>query len=137
MLARDLMRKKVATVREDTPVEDVLDMLVDQHFHGAPVVDADGKLVGIVSQQDIYFASMSRPEPSKDPKARPKVQCAQDIMTSPAVSATEETDLESLCQMMHKLRIHRVPILSDGKLTGIISSLDICGAIGRGETLKG
>ena len=134
MLARDMMRKKVATVREDTPVDDVLDLLVDQHFHGAPVVDADGKLVGIISQQDIYFAGLSRPK-SGGAKAKRKVVRAADIMTSPAVSATEETDLESLCQMMHKLRIHRVPILRDEKLTGIISSLDICGAVGRGEKL--
>ena len=135
MVAKDLMRTRVATVHEDDPVEAVLDLLIGQHFHGAPVIGADGTLVGVVSQQDVFFASMSRPVKDPGSPTRPQGLRARDIMTAPAVSATEETDVGSLCLMMHKLRIHRVPILRSGKLTGIISSLDICGAIGRGEDL--
>ncbi len=56
----------------------------------------------------------------------------RDIMTSPAVSAGEETDVLALCRMMTRLRIHRVPIVSDGRVTGIISSLDVCAALARG-----
>jgi CBS domain-containing protein len=57
----------------------------------------------------------------------------RDIMTSPALSAEEDMDVLALCRMMSRLRIHRVPIVREGKITGIISSLDVCDALGRGE----
>ena len=53
----------------------------------------------------------------------------RDIMTSPPVSATEETEIVDLCEMMYRLRIHRIPIVRGGKLAGIVSSLDVCRAV--------
>ena len=57
----------------------------------------------------------------------------RELMTSPAVSADEETEIISLCRMMRRLGIHRVPIVKDGKVTGIISSLDIVGELANRE----
>ena len=138
MLAKDLMRRDVLTVREEDPVDETLDALVGKHIHGAPVVDAEGDLVGLVSQLDLHFGMMTRrlageTEPTADPDHR---LCVGEIMTSPAVSAGEETKVADLCKMMHRLRLHRVPIVRGRKVTGVISSLDICGAIGRGEDLS-
>ena len=56
-------------------------------------------------------------------------------MTSPAVSVGEATNIADLCRMMHKLRIHRVPVVRQHKIIGMISSLDICAAVARGEQL--
>jgi len=72
------------------------------------------------------------------PEGRGRSSCALtvgEIMTSPALSATEETSVVDLCKMMHRLRIHRVPIVRGRKVTGMISSLDICQAIGAGLKL--
>ena len=55
--------------------------------------------------------------------------------TPPPAAPTEDTEVRSLCRLMHKLRIHRVPITRDGEVTGIISSLDVCGALARGDAL--
>jgi CBS domain-containing protein len=52
MRAKDLMRHEVVTVQEDDTVEDLVMVFVGEHIHGAPVVDGEGKLVGIVTQQD-------------------------------------------------------------------------------------
>jgi signal-transduction protein with cAMP-binding, CBS, and nucleotidyltransferase domain len=54
------------------------------------------------------------------------------IMTSPAISAEETTPLADLCHVMWSLRIHRVPILRGGKVTGIVSSMDLCRGILNG-----
>jgi CBS domain-containing protein len=54
------------------------------------------------------------------------------IMTSPAISAEETTPLTDLCHVMWSLRIHRVPILRGGKVTGIVSSMDLCRGILNG-----
>lgn len=128
MLASQLMRKPVFTIGEQEPVAELIDVLVREHIHGMPVVDAEGRLSGVVTQQDIFFAGVTRGEPGLPPDL-----LVRDIMTSPALSADEDTDVVALCRMMSRLRIHRLPIVRDGKITGIVSSLDICAALGRGE----
>ena len=141
MRAKELMHRDVFTIRDNESVESLLEVLVGEHLHGAPVIDEEGRLVGVVSQQDIFFsAATRRPDPDAkeseqdrtqpfDPKLR-----VRDIMTSPAVSADEETDVRRLCRLMQRLRIHRIPIVRDGRLTGIVSSLDVCGAIARRQS---
>lgn len=137
MQVKDLMRTRVLTVRETDPVEDVVDILVREHIHGAPVVDESGRLVGVVSQLDIYFGTMTRARESESDaggEQQGKLR-VEEIMTAPAVSADEEMDIKDLCRMMYRLRLHRVPIVAQGKITGIVSSLDICNAVARGEAL--
>jgi CBS domain-containing protein len=138
MRAKDLMQTDVLTLREDDPVDAAVDRLVDHHLHGAPVINAAGEVVGIVSPWDLYFATMTKAEDSGAGAADGPLR-VRDIMTSPPVSATEETEIADLCEMMYRLRIHRIPIVRGGKLAGIVGSLDVCRAValrqkvGRGE----
>jgi len=138
MRVSDLMQKEVLTVKADELVEDLLDALVGKHIHGAPVVDESGALVGIVSLLDIYFGTMTRSgEEDSGPhrKQSPSLRVGE-IMTAPAVSVGETTKIADLCKMMHKLRIHRVPVVRQQKVIGMISSLDICAAVARGEEMR-
>lgn len=130
MRAGDLMRTEVVTFHENDPIEEVLDVLVEQHIHGAPVVDDGGKLVGVISQLDIHFGRMTRETSGESAEGALSVR---DVMTAPPVSATEETDIADLCGLMYKLRIHRVPIVRGSKVVGIVSSLDACQAIASGK----
>ncbi len=134
MRAKDLMHEDVFTIRENDSVESLLEVLVGEHLHGAPVIDEDGRLVGVVSQLDVFFGTMTREGGggNRMPKSLEGL-LVKDIMTSPAVSADDETELEALCRMMYKLRIHRVPIVNEGRVTGIVSSLDICAAVADGN----
>jgi CBS domain-containing protein len=137
MRVKDLMEKEVLTVKADDLVEDLLDALVGKHIHGAPVVDDSGELIGMVSQLDIYFGTMTRSGEegsgaSNKDKAHLKVG---EIMTAPAVSVGASAKIPDLCKMMHKLRIHRVPVVQRHKVIGVISSLDICAAVARGDDL--
>ena len=134
MLAKDLMRRQVFTIGEEEPVADLIDVLVREHIHGVPVLDGEGKLSGVVTQQDIFFAGVMHDPSQEKGKERPWTSVkVKEIMTSPAVAADEETEVVALCRMMCRLRIHRLPIVQEGKVVGIISSLDICAALGRGE----
>jgi predicted transcriptional regulator len=135
MRVKDLMKKEVLTVHTDDAVEDLLDALVGKHIHGAPVVDDAGELVGVVSLLDVYFGTMTRLEdravgPHRENGSALKVS---DIMTSPAVSIGERAKISDLCEMMHKLRLHRVPVVQKKKVIGMITSLDICAAVARGD----
>jgi signal-transduction protein with cAMP-binding, CBS, and nucleotidyltransferase domain len=55
------------------------------------------------------------------------------IMTSPAISAEEHTPVRDLCHVMWNLRIHRIPVVRGGRVTGLVSSLDLCRAILDGQ----
>jgi len=134
MRAKDLMESDVLALSEDDLVDQAVDRLVDQHLHGAPVVNADGVVVGIVSPWDLYFATMTKTEDA-DSENSPAPLRVRDIMTAPPVSATEETELVDVCEMMYRLRIHRIPILRRGRLAGMISSLDVCRAVATGQKL--
>lgn len=141
--ARDLMQREVVTVHEDASLADVCDMLQQAHIHGIPVVTDGDRLVGFVSQEDILYGSMSGPPEDEPPAdAVPAggnggnggfVTRVGDVMTAPPVAATEETDVADLCKMMWRLRLHHIPIVVDGRLTGIVSSLDLCRAIAEGK----
>jgi CBS domain-containing protein len=137
MRAAELMRENVVTIRESDPVDDVLDVLVGEHIHGAPVVDDRGELVGVISQLDIYFGKMTRNGKTKPSSSEETEEplIVHDVMTAPAVSAAEETDVVDLCRLMYKLRIHRVPVVRKDKVLGIISSLDICNAVATGRLI--
>lgn len=139
MVAKDLMRREVFTVRDDQSVEEVMHLLVREHIHGCPVIDRNRDLVGVVTQQDVFFSAVTRGDDDADersdrPAKAPRELEVRDVMTSPAVSATEDTEILALCRMMQRLRIHRVPIVRDGKITGIVSSLDVVGELAAGRT---
>ena len=72
MLVRDLMLTEVFTVLETDTVEELAEMLVREHIHGAPVLDDGGRLAGVVTQQDIFFAPMTLSRGADRTKKRPR-----------------------------------------------------------------
>jgi CBS domain-containing protein len=136
MQAKDLMSDDVLTVREDDPVEDVAHALVSRRLHGAPVVNDQGRLVGIVSQQDVFFGRMTRdPDDAPEPPLEPgQPLTVKRVMTAPPVFAREEDDLRDVCRLMAGLRIHRLPVVRNSRVVGILSSLDVCAAVGKGRS---
>jgi CBS-domain-containing membrane protein len=134
MQARDLMQTEVVTIREDSHVDLLCDLFQVAHVHGVPVLNSRGELVGIVSEEDVIFGTMGVPEEPTPPPGDQEVGVrVRDIMTSPAVCATEETDVVELCRMMWGMRIHHIPIVLDGRVTGIVSSLDLARAVAEGS----
>lgn len=126
MQARDLMNTDVVTIGEDAPVSQLCDLLQAVHANGLPVLNAQGELVGIVSEDDVLYGTMGVFD--KDGRA----VLVRDIMTSPAVCATEDTDVVELSRMLSGMRIHRIPILADGKVTGMVTALDVVRAVADG-----
>ena len=118
MVASEIMTKQVVTVNPQKSVKEVAKLLVDHRFSAVPVVDRQGKLVGIVSEADI----MTR-----------KGKQARSIMSTEIVSASEETPIEEIADLLMTHRIKRVPILRRGKIVGIVSRADIVRAIALGK----
>lgn len=126
MRAKDLMTTDVVTIGEDAPVSQLCDLLQAVHANGLPVLNAQGELVGIVSEDDVLYGTMGVFDKNGTPVL------VRDIMTSPAVCATEDTDVVELSRMLSGMRIHRIPILEDGRVTGIVTALDVVRAVAEG-----
>ncbi|GBD16562.1 Hypoxic response protein 1 [bacterium HR26] len=75
-----------------------------------PVVDNEGRVIGIVSEYDVI---------SK------RGRTAADIMSRDVISVSEDTSAESVAQLLSERRVRRVPVLRDGRLVGIISRADL------------
>ncbi len=146
MRAADLMTRELITVNPETTVEDLCDRFRDHRITAAPVVDAEGRLVGIVSKDDIIFhgrrdqadhvgADIKRLLSAGFVGFGPDIVTSlrvSDIMTRDVVTASETDGIEDLCRLMWDRRVHRIPIVRDSLLVGIVSALDVCRSVAGG-----
>jgi CBS domain-containing protein len=139
MQARDLMTTSVITVAPDSLVRDAARTMLDKHISAVPVVDADGKLVGIVSEGDLlhraeagterrrswWLYMVATPEALAQDYVKSHAVHVRDVMTSRLVTAAPETPVSEIAELLERRRIKRVPIVSGGKVVGIVSRADI------------
>ena len=143
MRARDLMTRDPVTLPPDTPLALVARTLGERGFSGAPVVAADGTLLGMVTESDL-IRRLAAPEDAPrswlrrffTPAGRQAAEfarthgsTAQDVMTSALVTAEEDTPIERIAKAMEERGIRRVPVVRDGKLVGIVSRADLIRAL--------
>lgn len=137
MRAKDLMHSPVVTVHQDETVATLCDLMQQAHVNGVPVVDDDGDVVGVVTEEDVIYGTMGADGPEGRVRAggpaSSEGQHVRDIMTSPAVCADEDADIVEICRIMWRMRIHRIPIVAEGKPVGIVAALDLVRAIAEGE----
>ena len=110
------MSTDVATVRKDARVKDVIKMLVEHKITGLPVVDSDMYLVGVVTEKDVLKMLY---------ESHGQRASVEDLMTTDIVCFDEDDDLMSVFECLVENNFRRLPILSEGRLTGIISRGDI------------
>ncbi len=120
--ARDIMTKDVLTVSEETPIYVAMQLLLADKVTGLPVVDQGGVLVGIVTEKDMLVL-LNNPDIGH--------VTAGDLMTRDVVSFGESDDISEINACLKEKSFRRVPILSNGKLVGIVSRTDIMKAILR------
>ena len=130
MKVKELMTKNVLSVKKNISIRKLVKLLGEQSITGAPVVDDDGKLIGIVSSTDVIQAidhlirvHISIDEQQED---KGKYNWVDGIMTSKVITVSEEDDVRDVFHTLVERKIHRVPVVRDGKPVGIISSLDAC-----------
>lgn len=130
------MRREVITVRETDTIWDVAKAFAHHGISGAPVVNAEGDLVGVLSQTDIVrhledvaagFTNGSFYADSEDDRRRvPKrAVTAAELMNPQVIGAPEETRASALSRLMLEKGIHRIVITSGRALRGIVTTLDL------------
>ncbi len=130
MKVKELMTKNVLSVKKNISIRKLVKLLGEHSITGAPVVDDDGKLIGIVSSTDVIRAidHLIRVHISIDEQQenKGKYNWVDGIMTSKVITVSEEDDVREVFHTLVERKIHRVPVVRDGKPVGIISSLDAC-----------
>ncbi|HCJ66112.1 MAG TPA: hypothetical protein DHV62_01985 [Elusimicrobia bacterium] len=134
MLAKDIMTKNVITVKEDTPVREVIRMLLEKNISGVPVVDKENNLVGIISEADLIYKEKSllpivtyheNHKQFMNAYRKGLAKTAGEIMTKDVITVSEDTAVEEIATLMLEKWIKRVPVVKDKKVIGIISRPDI------------
>lgn len=136
--ARDIMTKQVFSVKKDMPLKEVAELMAEKSVAGIPVIEEDGKVAGIISEKDFlsrmgsgdkthFMAFVAECLQGKACAAFPvRLQKAEDIMTSPAISVREDTTVVEISNIFFEKNINRVPVTDrEGKLLGIVSRADI------------
>ncbi|MBW7884291.1 MAG: CBS domain-containing protein [Caldilineaceae bacterium] len=128
MLVRERMTMPAVSIRPDTPFQDALKLMRDKKFRRLPVVDADGKLVGIVSERDLLHAS---PSPATSLSVWEvnyllwKLQVS-DIMTRNVITINQNMPLEDAANLMVTNKIGGLPVVDDaGHVVGVITETDV------------
>jgi CBS domain-containing protein len=120
MIAREIMTSKVYTVSPEASVQEAAQLLAREHISGVPVVDKDGKIIGVITEADIIR------------KATREGLHVADIMNPEPVVVDEETWIDQIARLLTERNIKRVPVMHEGKLVGIVCRSDIVQAVAQG-----
>jgi len=140
--ARDIMTKEVITVSPETDIAQATSLLLENHINGAPVVNADGELVGMLCQSDLIVQQKKIPLPSiftfldgvfsfSSTKALEKemqkiaATTVADAMSTDPVSVTPDATVEDVASLMAEKHFHTIPVVENGKVVGVLGKEDV------------
>lgn len=141
---KTLMTTDIATVRPDTPLSEVVTTLAANQVRSLPVTDTEGKLIGVISETDLFLKERNAPfSTQKVPTLLGRIIDERDIdqldiskripveqvMCRQVETATEETSLEEAAMKMMHLGITNLPVVAEGKVVGIVRRIDILSTI--------
>jgi CBS domain-containing protein len=143
MKAHDVMVSPVVTVKRSATVKDVAKLFLEHQISAVPVVDEQGKLVGIVSEGDLVHRAEIGTEqhrswwlllfPEDQALAADYIKAhgrkVEDVMTRNVITATPDTPLNEIARLLEAHGIKRVPIMRDGQLVGIVSRANLVQAV--------
>jgi len=146
--AKDLMNQDVICAREDMTIVQFVQLLQTHQIRGAPVIDADRTLIGVVSITDVILKDEVFGESlaiESDYHAHSEIRgfegweefgvdelddlWVRDIMSPVVKTVQSSASLEEVAEIMYSHHIHRVIIVDDGYLAGIVTTMDILKAV--------
>lgn len=123
MITRDIMTRNVYTIPPEASMQEVAQLLVQKNISGVPVINKDGKIIGIVTEADIIG------------KVNREGLYVADIMTPELIFVDEETRVGEIAMLLVERKIKRVPVMRNGKLVGIVCRADIVNAVAQGHLI--
>ena len=148
LTARDIMTPEVITIHPEARVEDLAKLLAENRISGVPVLDAAGRLVGVVTQSDLVQRSrdlelppalnildlhLFLETPARFQKRLEKLlgDRVKDVMTPNPTTLAPDTPVSDIARLMTAKGVHTLPVLEAGKLVGIVGKLDLIRGLAR------
>ena len=140
--ASDIMTTEVITVKKETPLKELAEILYENHINGVPVVDDEGSLIGIICESDLIrkdkklhiptvvalFDAVFYLESSKNIEKEIKQISAttvSDLFTREVVTVDEKTPIDEIATLMTRKKIYTIPVMDGERLVGIIGKGDV------------
>ena len=140
--ARDILTKDVITATPETSVTEVAALLEKHRISGVPVVDAGGRVVGVITQSDLvarardlelppaialFDLRLFLETPSHFKKRLEKMLgvTVDEVMTPSPITVSPETPVKEIAALMDRKKVHTLPVLAGGKLVGVIGKIDL------------
>ncbi len=145
MKVAEVMTRQIITILPDASILDAMESMLEHNISGLPVVDTDGKLVGVVTESDFLRNGLGgvapkrhrmiellfRPDQAASDPARLHARKVKDVMTVNLITVAPDTPIEDAVALMRKNDIKRLLVLRDGHLAGVISRADLMAACVR------
>ena len=140
--AKDIMTREIITVSPETEIANAAKILLEERINGLPVIDAFGRLVGILCQSDLVAQQKNIPIPSvftmlesyvpltlikRIDKEVEKIAAlkVEQAMTSNPVTVSPETDIADVAKLMVDKKYHTLPVVEGDKVVGIVGKEDV------------
>jgi CBS domain-containing protein len=147
-VVRDIMDTDPATVRPETSVEEVVSTLRRNELPGLPVVDGEGRVLGMITEADLvlpddegdlhipHYINLFGGTIFLEPLSRFEQRLrkafasnAADMMTSDPDAVSPDTTVQEAARIIHESGHNRLPVVEDGRLVGVVTRLDVLGAL--------
>ena len=143
MRARDIMTSPALTIAVDAKIGDAIALMLRSHLSGLPVVDANGSVVGILSEGDLlrraeigterhrprWIETFLLPGRSAVDYVHTHGRLVEEVMTRDPVTVDDKAELADIVSLMEDRRIKRVPVMRDGLLVGVVTRADLLRAL--------
>jgi CBS domain-containing protein len=145
-LVNDVMTTRVIWVKGNTPFTAIAAALREYRVSAFPVVDDEGRVIGVVSESDLLAKLALGGEEDQAPGVgtgilhqhemeKSRAVTAGDLMTSPAATVSPGDTIEHAAQLMYKRKVKRLPVVdADGRLAGVVSRADVLAVYDRPDS---
>lgn len=148
LTAKDIMTREVCTVREETDLKELAALFVEHNYKTLPVVDAAGKLVGVVSQTDLieqdrplhiptvislfdWVLYLESPKVFSDEVRKVSARKVGEICAREVITCSPDTPVEEVANLMVEHKVHLLPVLAGDRLVGVVARFDLIRSLGR------